>query len=96
MCYFGPMTGSSERRTAAIVAADVVGYFRMMGRDETATLEGLAEPGGILISHTVYDGVAGKLEVEFADCGKRVFKNITESVHVWSWPRQIESDYRPR
>ena len=155
MCYFGPMTGSIERRTAAIVAADVVGYSRMMGRDETATLEalrhhrselidpliasfngrivktmgdglllefadvveavgcaldfqesmagrnanipedeqivfrigvnlgdiifedgdifghgvnlaarleGLAEPGGILISHTVYDGVAGKLD----------------------------------
>ena len=35
------MTGSIERRTAAIVAADVVGYSRMMGRDETATLEAL-------------------------------------------------------
>ena len=169
------MKRGSERRTAAVVAADVVGYSRMMGEDESGTLEalrqhraklidpliarcggrivktmgdglllefanvvnavqcsvefqqsmaqrnadvpedkqvvfrigvnhgdiifedgdifgngvnlaarleGLAEPGGILISHTVYDGVAGNLEVEFADCGKRAFKNIAESVPV--------------
>ena len=185
------MKRGSERRTAAVVAADVVGYSRMMGEDESGTLEalrqhraklidpliarcggrivktmgdglllefanvvnavqcsvefqqsmaqrnadvpedkqvvfrigvnhgdiifedgdifgngvnlaarleGLAEPGGILISHTVYDGVAGNLEVEFADCGKRAFKNIAESVHVWSWPRQlpdIRQDRKP-
>ena len=40
-----------ERRLAAILAADVVGYSRLMGEDETGTLdavrahrEGLIEP----------------------------------------------------
>jgi class 3 adenylate cyclase len=30
-----------ERRLAAILAADVVGYSRLMGRDETATVRDL-------------------------------------------------------
>ena len=32
-----------ERRLAAILAADVVGYTRLMGRDETGTHQRLAE-----------------------------------------------------
>jgi class 3 adenylate cyclase len=30
-----------QRRLAAVLAADVVGYSRMMGLDETGTLAGL-------------------------------------------------------
>jgi adenylate cyclase len=33
-----------QRRLAAIVAADVVGYSRLMGRDESGTLAALIEP----------------------------------------------------
>lgn len=33
--------GQTNRRLAAIVAADVVGYSRMMARDEVATLAAL-------------------------------------------------------
>ena len=32
-----------QRRLAAIVAADVVGYSRLMGRDESATLTRMRE-----------------------------------------------------
>ena len=74
MCYFGPMTGGSERRTAAIVAVDVVGYSRMMGRDETATLEALRHHRSELIDPliTSFNGRIAKtmgdgLLLEFAD-----------------------------
>jgi adenylate cyclase len=36
-----PSEGSLERRLAAILAADVVGYSRLMGIDEIGTLRGL-------------------------------------------------------
>ncbi len=35
------MTEGAQRRLAAIIAADVVGYSRLMGADETGTLEAL-------------------------------------------------------
>lgn len=35
------MSGSTQRRLAAIVSADVVGYSRLMGADEVGTLEAL-------------------------------------------------------
>ena len=35
------MSESTQRRLAAIVVADVVGYSRLMGRDEAGTLERL-------------------------------------------------------
>ncbi len=178
--YAGHMTEGSDRRLAAIVAADVVGYSRLMGEDETGTLaalrvhrselidplitryrgrivktmgdglllefasvvdavrcsvefqegistrnvdvaddkkivfriginlgdiifedgdifgdgvniaarlEGMAEPGGLLVSHTVYESIGGKLDTVFADNGEREFKNIAKPVRVWSWPR---------
>jgi adenylate cyclase len=34
-------TGRSQRRLAAIFAADAVGYSRMMGKDEAGTLAAL-------------------------------------------------------
>ena len=37
------MKRGSERRTAAVVAADVVGYSRKMGEDESGTLEALRQ-----------------------------------------------------
>ena len=33
-----------ERKLAAILAADVVGYSRLMGENEAATLDALPEP----------------------------------------------------
>ena len=35
------MSGSTQRRLAAIVSVDVVGYSRLMGADETGTLAAL-------------------------------------------------------
>ncbi len=40
------------------------------GVNIAARLEGMAEPGGLLVSHTVYESVAGNLDTVFADNGK--------------------------
>ena len=49
-----------------------------------ARLEGLAEPGGVLVSGTAYDQVKGKLPVTFEDLGVKEVKNIAEPVRVYS------------
>ena len=56
------------------------------GVNVAARLEGLCEPGGVLISQTVHDSIAGKLEATFVDNGERAFKNIANPIRVWSWP----------
>ena len=47
-------------------------------------LEGIADPGGILISEKVYSEVEGKLDVGFVDRGEQQLKNIDEPVRAFS------------
>jgi adenylate cyclase len=56
-----------------------------------ARLEGMADPGGILVSQTVHDAVVDDPACIFFDNGKRKFKNISRPIRVWSWPRQLPS-----
>jgi adenylate cyclase len=53
------------------------------GVNVAARLEGLAQPGGICISGTVFDQVDGKLEIGFENLGERDVKNITKPVRVY-------------
>ncbi len=53
------------------------------GVNVAARLEGLAEPGGVCVSGTVYEHVAGKLDLDFEDMGSREVKNIAEPVRVY-------------
>ena len=53
------------------------------GVNVAARLEGLAEPGGIYISGTVYDHVTGKLTLAFDDLGEHTIKNIVKPVRVY-------------
>ena len=53
------------------------------GINIAARLEALAEPGGVLVSSTVYDQVRGKLPVAFEDMGERQVKNIEQPVRVY-------------
>ncbi len=46
-------------------------------------LEGLAEPGGIVVSRAVYEHVRDKLAASFADLGNRQVKNIARPVHAY-------------
>ena len=47
-------------------------------------LEGVADPGGILISEKVYSEVDGKLEVGFEDRGDQQLKNISKPVRAFA------------
>src|SRR5438477_5013588 len=47
-------------------------------------LEGVADPGGILISEKVYSEVEGKLDVGFEDRGEQQLKNITKPVRTYA------------
>src|SRR5436190_12176394 len=53
------------------------------GINIAARLETLAEPGGVLVSGTVYDHVRGKLPITFADAGERQLKNIEQPVRTY-------------
>jgi adenylate cyclase len=54
------------------------------GVNVAARLEGLAQPGGICISGTVYDHVREKVPYAFADEGEQTVKNISRPVRVFA------------
>jgi len=54
------------------------------GVNVAARLEGLAEPGGLCISHTAYDQVRDKLPYPFVDRGEQTVKNISRPVRVYA------------
>ena len=47
-------------------------------------LEGIADPGGILMSEKVFGEVEGKLDVGFEDRGEQQLKNITKPVRAYA------------
>jgi adenylate cyclase len=53
------------------------------GINIAARLEALAQPGGVLVSSTVYDQVRGKLPFSFEDVGERQVKNIEQPVRMY-------------
>ena len=54
------------------------------GVNIAARLEGLCEPGGVLISGAAYEHVRGRIEAEFVDLGEKALKNIARPVRVYS------------
>jgi adenylate cyclase len=61
------------------------------GVNVAARLEGMAEPGGVLISQSVQENVAPSVRATFFDNGERKFKNIARPIRVWSWPKRLTS-----
>jgi adenylate cyclase len=61
------------------------------GVNVAARLEGMAEPGGVLISQSVQENALPSVQVTFFDNGDRKFKNIARPIRVWSWPKQLSS-----
>ena len=53
------------------------------GVNVAARLEGIAEPGGICISSSVYDQITGKLDLGFLDIGDQNLKNISRPIRVY-------------
>ncbi len=54
------------------------------GVNVAARLQGLAKPGGVCVSGTVYDQIEGKLALSYEFLGKRQVKNIAKPVRVYS------------
>ncbi|HEY1453467.1 MAG TPA: adenylate/guanylate cyclase domain-containing protein, partial [Roseiarcus sp.] len=54
------------------------------GVNIAARLEGLCEPGGVLVSSAAYDHVRGKIDAEFVDLGEKDLKNIVRRVRVYA------------
>lgn len=53
------------------------------GVNIAARLEGIAEPGGVLVSGTTFDYVRNKVNAAFDDLGTQTLKNIAEPVRVY-------------
>jgi TolB-like protein len=53
------------------------------GVNVAARLEGLAEPGGLLVSNTVHDHARDRLPFAFEDLGEHQVKNIARPVRVY-------------
>jgi class 3 adenylate cyclase len=54
------------------------------GVNVAARLEGLAQPGGLCVSRTVYEQVANKLSVDFVDIGEQEVKNLPMRIHAYA------------
>jgi len=54
------------------------------GVNVAARLQAMAEPGGVIVSKTVRDQVAGKGDFAFDDLGEHAVKNIERPVHVFA------------
>ena len=60
------------------------------GINVAARLEGLAEPGGVLVSQAVHDQVQDRLDLAFEDLGERELKNIARLVRVYRLRKPVE------
>lgn len=61
------------------------------GVNIAARLEGLAEPGGVCISKSVFDHVEGKLPYTYASMGDQTLKNIAKPVGAYQILMDAES-----
>jgi len=65
------------------------------GVNIAARLEGLADPGGVLVSSAVHDQVRDRLDLAFEDLGERELKNIARPVRVFRLAGAGESQTAP-
>ena len=65
------------------------------GVNLAARLEGLAEPGDVLVSRTVHDQVRDRLGLGFEDLGERALKNIARPMRVYRIGTPAESRAAP-
>ena len=62
------------------------------GVNIASRLEGLAEPGGIVVSGTAFDYAKGKVQADFTDLGLQEVKNIPEPVRAYQVRREGAAD----
>ena len=59
---------------------DIIGE----GVNIAARLEGICEPGGVMILSTAYDHVRGKIDTQFVDLGETSLENIARRVRTYA------------
>ena len=65
------------------------------GVNVAARLESIAEPGGIYVASSVYDQIAGKLDLGFSDLGEQALKNIDRPVRAYRVDRDRRATPAP-
>src|SRR5499427_5371944 len=80
--------GSPLRLRVGLNLGDIIvgqdGDLYGEGTNIAVRLEGIADPGGILISEKVYSEVEGKLDAGFEDRGEKQLKNIAKPVRAYA------------
>jgi adenylate cyclase len=80
--------GSPLRLRVGLNLGDVIvgqdGDLYGDGINIAVRLEGIADPGGILISEKVHDEIEGKLDAVFEDRGEQQLKNISKPVRAYA------------
>jgi adenylate cyclase len=87
----GQMTGETKAAQSIELRIGVnVGDIMVEGGDVfgdgvnvAARLEGLSDPGGVLLSRSAYDQVRDRVQYAFEDLGERALKNIARPVQVF-------------
>lgn len=54
------------------------------GVNVAARLEGIAQPGGICVSRSVFEQIGNRLDIGFIDLGEQKLKNIAQSVQAYA------------
>src|SRR5439155_1561310 len=72
----------AERRLAAILAADVASYSRLVGADEEGTLAQLRAIRAELIDPKIASH-RGRLDLAFDDLGEQSLKNIARPIRAY-------------
>jgi class 3 adenylate cyclase len=101
-CAIDVQRGMAERNTGVpsderiefrigINVGDILGD----GVNIAARLEGLAEPGGVLVSRAVRDQVRDRLDLVLEDLGEHELKNIARPVRVYRVRASVESKAAP-
>ena len=65
------------------------------GVNIAARLEGLCEPGGVLISGAAHEHIRGKIDAAFVDLGPTQLKNIVEPTRVYSLQVGVPAEAKP-
>jgi class 3 adenylate cyclase len=66
------------------------------GVNIAARLEGIAQPGGLCVSRSVYEQVSNKMSVQFADIGEQEVKNIPNPVHAYTLSLGADAAVTPK
>ena len=64
------------------------------GVNVAARLQELSAPGGLALSATAHEHVAGKVEIDFEDDGEHELKNMVNPVRVYLWREDDPVDVR--